>query len=198
MHIAQTNRLAFKPHRLRNHRLIHDRHGVGHGEHGGKTTLGGSGRTRGNGFRVLPAGFPQVNVQVHQTRQQDRAFRINHSVSIGIICGIHVGDQTIFDQDVHGFAFAIRADVADQHTATLYGAEVTGCRIVILRHHIPLLLSVIGSNKQREQHRHAHVHTITYLLQHGGLRGVRNLIVNFHAAQHRPWVHHYRVFGDAR
>ena len=105
-----------------------------------------------------------MNVQVHQTRQQDHAFRINHSVSIGIICGIRVGDQTIFDQDVHGFAFAIRADVADQHTATLYGAEVTGCRIVILRHHIPLLLSVIGSNKQREQHRHAHVHTITYLL----------------------------------
>ena len=59
-------------------RRIQRRRGVGHDAHGGESAVDRARRAAGDGLAMHWAWLAEVNVNIHQPRRNDAAFRINH------------------------------------------------------------------------------------------------------------------------
>ena len=116
MDVYQPDLPAALPYMVGDHRTVGDGIGVGHREHRG---VAAESRCCGTGFDVLgvlPAGFAQMGVQVHQAGQQNLAWRVDHLGFCGARqSGADVGDLTVGDQHVDRITDSVKPGTPDEH-----------------------------------------------------------------------------------
>jgi hypothetical protein len=95
--------------------------GVRHGEDGGVAAQRRGRRARGHRLGVLPAGFAQVGVQIHQAGEQHQALAVDDvRIRRRRELRFDAGDHPVVEQDIDG-VLAVRPHPAqnDAHCSSL-------------------------------------------------------------------------------
>ena len=140
MDVAQRQCLGLGPYGLSDDRLVGHRVGISHGEHGGETALGGSLGAGLDGLGILAAGLAQVDVHIHQARQEHVALAVDNLCILGFCRVADGSDDAVLDHDIGGLAFAVQAHILNHQWGFRRRGKATGFRVS--SHCLSLKLSV--------------------------------------------------------